>query len=104
MNSMFSITGRVLHLFPAPGRIDKETGAVDDDKPKVQILGCIPLRNGEFQYDIISLTCHDLSLFESLRGREVSVPIGTFAPKAGQVVHFIPKGCKPALVGSQDAL
>ena len=104
MNSMFSVTGRVLHLFPAPGRIDKESGEVDQDKPKVQILGRIPLRNGEFKFDVISLTCHDLSDFEELRGREVSIPIGSFSPKAGQVIHFIPQGCKPTLIGSQDAL
>lgn len=104
MNSMFSVTGRVLHLFAAPGRIDKTSGEVDDDKPKVQILGRIPQRNGEYKFDLISLTCHDLSLFENLVGRDISIAIGVFAPKAGQVIYFIPQGSQPSLVGSQEAL
>ncbi len=99
MNSMFSVTGRVIHLFAAPGRIDKSSGEVDDDKPKVQIIGSIPQRNGEFKYEIVSLTCHDLTFFADLIGREVCVPIGSFAPKAGQVIYFIPQGCRPVVLG-----
>jgi len=98
MNSMFSVTGRVLHLFAAPGRIDKESGVIDSDKPKVQIIGRIPQHNGEFKYDLVSLTCHDLADFRDLVGRDVSIPIGVFAPKPGQVIFFIPRGCKPALI------
>ena len=104
MNSMFSVTGRVLHLFAAPGRIDKESGSVDDDKPKVQILGSIPQRNGEYKFELVSLTCHDLTAFQDLVGRDISIAIGVFAPKAGQVIYFIPQGAKPALVASRDAL
>ena len=40
--SMFQVSGVVLHLFDAPGRIDKDTGEVDDDKSKVQLLGETP--------------------------------------------------------------
>lgn len=98
MNSMFSVTGRIVHLYAAPGRIDKESGEADDDKPKVQIMGCIPQRNGEFKYEIVSLTCHDLPYFEDLKDREVCVPIGTFSPKAGQVIYFIPKGSRPVVL------
>lgn len=100
MNSMFSVTGRVLHLFAAPGRIDRDSGEVDEDKPKVQILGSVPQRNGQHKYDLVSLTCHDLTLFKDLVGKDISIAIGVFAPKAGQVIYFIPQGAKPVLVGS----
>ncbi len=103
MNSLLSVTGRVIHLFAAPGRIDKASGEVDEDKPKVQIIGSLPQRNGEFKYEIISLTCHDLTLFHDLIGHEISIPIGVFAPKAGQVIYFIPQGCKPAVLGAGGA-
>lgn len=96
--SMFTVTGQVLHLFDAPGRIDKTSGEVDADKPKVQIMGEIPQRNGQVKYDIISLTCHSPEDFAGLKGRRVSVPLGMFAPTAGNIVYFIPQGCKPFLV------
>lgn len=104
MNSMFSVTGRVIHLFAAPGRVDKESGSVDDDKPKVQILGLIPQRNGEHKYELVSLTCHDLTAFQDLVGQYISIAIGAFSPTAGQVIYYIPQGAKPALVASRDAL
>ena len=66
--SMFQVSGVVLHLFDAPGRIDRDTGAVDDDKPKVQLLGEIPQRNGQAKFDVITLTCHNPSDFDGLKG------------------------------------
>ena len=96
--SMFLLTGQVMHLFDAPGRIDKTSGEVDADKPKVQIMGEIPQRNGQIKYDIISLTCHSPEDFAGLKGKRVSVPLGMFAPSAGNIVYFIPQGCKPSLV------
>jgi hypothetical protein len=95
--SMFQVCGTVARLFDAPGRIDKETGMVDDDKPKVQIIGEVPQRNGQFKLEIISLTCHNPADFLDLLGQRVTVPLGMFAPKAGQVLYFIPQGCKPSL-------
>ena len=102
--SMFQVSGLVLHLFNAPGRIDKETGAVDDDKPKVQLLGEIPQRNGEAKFDVITLTCHDPADFEAFKGKRVVVPLGMFSPSKGNILYYIPKGCKPhleALGGAQ---
>lgn len=101
--SMFQVSGAVLHLFDAPGRVDKASGEVDADKPKVQILGEIPQRNGQVKYDIISLTCHSPEDFAALKGKRVSVPIGMFAPTAGNIVYFIPEGCKPSLLVSEGA-
>lgn len=95
--SMFQISGVVLHLFDAPGRVDKETGAVDDDKPKVQLLGEIPQRNGQAKFDVITLTCHNPSDFDGLKGKRVVVPLGMFSPSKGNIVYYIPQGCKPLL-------
>jgi hypothetical protein len=101
--SMFQICGVVVHLFNAPGRIDKESGVVDDDKPKVQIMGEVPQRNGQIRLDLVSLTCHNPADFSELLGQRVTVALGMFAPKAGQVLYFIPQGCKPSLA-PQEAL
>lgn len=99
--SMFQVTGKVLHVFDAPGRTDKDTGEITQgEKPKVQILGDLPLPNGQKRYDMITLTCDDKRDFEALRGKDVSVPLGMFSPSKGSIVFFIPKGAKPVLVGS----
>ena len=95
--SMFQICGLVVHLFDAPGRIDKESGQVDDDKPKVQIMGEVPQRNGQVKFELVSLTCHNPADFSEFLGQRVTVPLGIFAPKAGQVLYFIPQGSKPSL-------
>ena len=95
--SMFQVSGVVLHLFDAPGRIDKETGEVDDDKPKVQLLGEIPQRNGQSKFDVIPLTCHNPADFDGLKGKRVVVPLGMFSPSKGNIVYYIPQGCKPRL-------
>jgi len=102
--SMFQVCGQVMHLFNAPGRVDKETGDVDDDKPKVQLLGQIPQRNGEHKFEVITLTCHEPKYFESLTGKHVRVPLGMFSPSKGNIVYFIPEGCKPVLEGSQQGV
>ena len=95
--SMFQVAGVVLHLFDAPGRIDKETGAMEDDKPKVQLLGEIPQRNGQAKLDVITLTCHDKADFEAFKGKRVVVPLGMFSPSKGNILYYIPQGCKPRL-------
>ena len=95
--SMFQVAGVVLHLFDAPGRIDKETGAMEDDKPKVQLLGEIPQRNGQAKFDVITLTCHDPADFEAFKGKRVVVPLGMFSPSKGNILYYIPQGCKPRL-------
>lgn len=98
--SMFQVSGRVLHLFNAPGRIDKETGLVDDDKPKVQLLGQIPQRNGQYKLEVLTLTCHTPADFEGLVGKHVVIPLGMFAPSKNNILYFIPQGSKPRLEAS----
>ncbi len=102
--SMFQVSGVVLHLFDAPGRVDKTSGEVDADKSKVQIMGEIPQRNGQVKYDIITLTCHSPEDFAGLKGKRISVPLGMFAPSAGNIVYFIPEGCRPSFNGPRGDL
>jgi hypothetical protein len=94
---MFQICGQFIHAFDAPGRIDKETGEADDDKPKVQILGELPQRNGQQKIEVITLSCHNPEDFEGMKGKRVRVPLGIFSPSKGNIVYFIPQGCKPVL-------
>lgn len=100
--SMFEVSGIFLHQFDAPGKVDKETGQADEDKPKVQLLGDIPQRNGQSKMEVITLTCHDPSDFDGLKGKRIRVPLGMFSPSKGNIVYFIPQGCKPFLDASRS--
>lgn len=91
--SMLQITGKVLNVFekPATKRGDEQISA----KPQVQLLGNIALPNGDSRFDLITLTTDSPTSFEQFKGKEVSVPVGVFAPSKGQVIYFIPKGSNP---------
>lgn len=95
--SMFTVSGVVLHTYDSPASVDKRTGEITrEEKPKVQLLGDIPLPNGQFRCDMITLTCEDKAEFEALKGRKVAVPLGMFSPAKEQIIYFIPKGAHPA--------
>ena len=99
--SMFTITGQVVNTFEAPGRAANEKAGIEaqEAKPKVQILGEMPVPGGQKRVELVTLTCEDQRVYEALRGRTVAVPLGIFAPAKGQVIYFIPKGSMPVEVG-----
>jgi hypothetical protein len=97
--SMLSMTGKVIHLFETPKGTNK-AGEEFGGQDKVQVMGSVPLQNGEARYDLITLTCHNAKSFEPFMGQDVSFPIGVMAPAKGQIVYFIPKGAVPAAVCS----
>lgn len=101
--SMFQISGQVAHVYDAPARQDKETGELGDEKPKVQLIGDIPLPNGQQRFDIITLTVEDKTEWQALRGQRITVSLGFFAPAKGNIVYFIPKGCHPRPVEATGA-
>jgi hypothetical protein len=96
--SMFSITGQVINTFEAPGRAANEKTGLDalEAKPKVQLLGAMPVPGGQqMRMELVTLTCEDQAVYDAFRGKTISVPLGVFAPARGQVVYFIPKGSLP---------
>lgn len=103
--SMFQVTGTVIHTYDAPASVDKKTGEIlREEKAKVQLIGDMPLPNGQSRYDMITLSCEDRREFEQLRGKKVSVPLGMFSPAKDQIIYFIPKGGHPALLGASEGL
>lgn len=96
--SMFQVTGQVLHVYQEPDRVDRETGEVSKGRSKVQILGELPLENGQTKHDMITLSVDRKSDYETLTGSRISVPLGMFSPAKGQIAYFIPKGGKPAVI------
>lgn len=103
--SMFQVSGVVLHTYDSPASVDKRTGEITrEEKSKVQLLGDIPLPNGQFRCDMITLSCEDKREFEALKGRKVVVPLGMFSPAKDQIIYFIPKGAHPRLLDAAGAV
>lgn len=85
--SMFSITGTLVNTYRAPLR--KGAESTETEKDKIQILGDIPLNNGEVRKDLISITVPDVRKYEGQEGVEVTVAVGVFAPAKGQIIYFV---------------
>ena len=80
--SMITLNGMLLNVFKAPARGDAE------EKDKIQILGDIPLPNGEVRKDLMTITVKDALEYEGRKGEEISLSVGAFAPQKGTVVFF----------------
>lgn len=98
MKSMFTVTGQVLKTYHQEGRTDKETGEVEPESVKVQLLGEMPVKGGDSKADLVSLTIENEKTWAPFVGKNIRVALGFFAPNKGNIVLFIPKGAIPELV------
>lgn len=80
--SMITLNGTLLNVYKAPARGDSE------EKDKIQILGDIPLPNGEIRKDLMTITVKDARAYEGKEGQEISLAVGAFAPQKGTVIFF----------------
>jgi len=96
--SMFTVMGKVVHVFDQPGRVDKETGEKLPDSVRLQMMGQMPVPNGETRLDLITVKVEDKNTYEKLKGKDIRLPVGAFAPSKGQIIYFVPKGSAPELV------
>lgn len=94
---MLQISGKVVNVFTKEGGIDKD-GKEFDERHKVQLMGERALPNGDKQMDLMDLTIQDLSDWNDLQGKDVSIDIGAFAPAKGNIIYFVSKGSKPQLM------
>lgn len=105
MKPMFTLNGTLLHIFETGKGVNKKTGEEYDSQDKIQILGDIPLQNGEIRKDIVTITTHDISHIKNIPlGSSVNVPVGMFAQGKGLITYFMPKGSKAVLDTSKDTM
>lgn len=92
--SMFTVTGLVVNIFKTPEakNADGETYGGDH---KIQIMGELPLPNGETRHEMIDLKVHDVSEYKGFLNARITVPVGSMALAKNKIVHFIPKGSSP---------
>lgn len=94
---MFTLCGQVARIFEQPGGVSKKTGEAFDPRDKVQILGELPLPNGEHRLELLTLNTEDAALFQQAMGKRVRVAVGMYA-LGKSVGYFIPRGAKPAIL------
>lgn len=99
---MLQITGQVVNVFTVEGGTDKE-GKEFDPRHKVQLMGNVALPNGENKYDLMDLTVENLADWSPVKGKQVSIEIGAFAPSKGTIIYFVRKGAKPRQLVSSVA-
>jgi hypothetical protein len=87
---MFQLTGRVEHVFTAPVGKNKD-GQEYGGNDKVQLIGNVPLKNGEFRRDIVSLNTDQGDLLRNMIDEYVSCPVSFFV-NGKDVGFYIPKG------------
>lgn len=97
MKPMFTLNGTVIHIFETPKGVNKKTGEEYDSQDKVQILGDVPLLNGQTRKDMITITTHDIESLKSMVGKAVRLPVGMFAQGKGLITYFMPKGSRAEL-------
>lgn len=98
MNSMLTMNGTLLNMFVSPKGTNKN-GDEYGGQDKIQILGDVPLQNGEVRKEMFTLTTHDASQFKPHMNKQISVPVGVIA-NGKAVTYFIPKGAQPAPIKS----
>lgn len=92
-DSMFMLCGQVAKVFQQPGGVSKRTGEAFDARDKVQIMGELPLPNGQSRFELITLGADDASQFEQFIGKMIRVPVGFFS-LGKSISYFVPKGAK----------
>jgi hypothetical protein len=88
--TMLNLTGVLVCTYTAPAfePKDAEKGENKPQKPKVQILGDVALKNGETKKDLITVSVPDLAPYEGKDGSEVTIPVGAFSPSKGNIAFF----------------
>ena len=104
MKAMHTLNGTLLHIFETGKGVNKKTGEEYDSQDKIQILGDVPLPNGEVRKDMITITTHDVEHLKPLVGKQINVPVGMFAISKGVITYFMPKGSKALLDSSSERL
>ena len=93
---MFKIIGQVVNVFTQDGGIDKD-GKEYNESYKVQLMGEMPLPNGDSKMDLVDLKVDSLTDWNEMQGKKVSIDIGEFAPQKGKIIHYVRKGARPEI-------
>jgi len=91
MTPMFRLTGKIVNVYVSPKGVSKKTGEEYGGQDKVQIMGEIPLPNGQFKMELVDLTTDQGELLKRSENKIVSCPVAFYVSR-GSVGYYIPKG------------
>lgn len=86
--SMLTLNGTVMNTLQVPERKNRE-GESYGGYDQVQIMAEQVLQNGEKRMELLTLRTEQRDVFERLKGRAISCPVGVFAV-GGQLRYFLP--------------
>ncbi len=87
---MFTLNGQIIHVYVSPKGKNKD-GEEYGGQDKVQILGDLPLPDGQTRKEMVTFTTDQGTELDKAISHSVVAPVAFWA-KAGVIVHFIPKG------------
>ena len=73
---MFKIIGQVVNVFTQDSGTDKD-GKEYSESYKVQLMGEMPLPNGDCKMDLVDLKVDSLTDWNDLQGKRVSIDVGS---------------------------
>ena len=81
---MFKIIGQVVNVFTQDGGTDKD-GKEYNESYKVQLMGEMPLPNGDSKMDLVDLKVDSLTDWNELQGKRVSIDIANLPRKKARL-------------------
>ena len=97
---MFRLTGQIVNVYVSPKGVSKKTGEEYGGQDKVQIMGQIPLPNGQFRMELVDLTTDQGEALKRIENQTVTCPVAFYVSR-GSVGYYIPQGHKIQQVKSQ---
>lgn len=97
--AMLTLCGQVVHVFTKPGGSTRDGERKWEDKPSVQLLASMPLKNGETQLDLVTMSTDVPHEYQALKGRSVRVPVGVYVSN-GKAGFYALQGQPPEEVPS----
>lgn len=95
--SMITMQGKLINTFQANSRVNRETGAVEAGKHKIQVMGQMPMESGETRLEMHDLTCNDLNSFKPLVGKTIRFALGIMS-SGDNTILYIPRGTLPEVI------
>jgi hypothetical protein len=90
---MFQLSGTVVNVYVAPKGVNKKSGEEYGGNDKVQIMGQIPLPDGQFKMELVDLSTDQGESLRKMEGKTVSCPVAFYVSRSA-VGCYIPKGHK----------
>lgn len=87
---MFRLTGQVMNVYVSPKGVTK-SGDEYGGEDKVQIMGRIPLPNGEYKVELVDLKTDQGAALKQSEGKYVTCPVAFYVSR-GSVGYYVPKG------------